>query len=443
MKKIDCRTLAQEDWMDTNFQDKRLNKRVINIAESFMKNPFTTPPKALKELKNTKAFYRFMDSEKVDHSTLIEQHCAKAKSSLNNRGTVLVVHDDTTATFKRNFEIEGLYDVGNIPGLVVHNAISVIPKEGYGMIDGLLHQSILDRKPKEIRDSEYNESDLWVESIKAVGNYVGTKIVHVMDRFADSIGIMHVVLEQNHDFIIRAQHNRLTEEDKYLLDFARSLPITGTSSIEVQANKGRKRRKAKLNISFSKIDLKKPKNKPQLECLSCNIIRVFEPNPPDEQEPIEWFILTSLDVKSLEDAVQIVRYYSYRWIVEEYHKCIKTGFRLEQTQLETRKRIEALIGFISVCSVRLLQLRDIVRVDPRANAEEYVEKEDIKIVKAYYKVSKDRLTIDEFLRYIAQMGGFLNRKSDGRPGWQTLWEGWKFFMGLKAGVQLFKEETYG
>ena len=118
---------------------------------------------------------------------------------------------------------------------------------------------------------------------------------------------------------------------------------------------------------------------------------------------------------------------------------MKTGFRLEQTQLKKLQRIENLLGFIAVSSVKLLQLRDIMRNNPTADAQEYVEKEDINIVGAYYKIENTAMTINRFLRYIAQMGGFLNRKSDGNPGWQSIWEGWKFYLGLKEGVRLQKE----
>ena len=189
---------------------------------------------------------------------------------------------------------------------------------------------------------------------------------------------------------------------------------------------------------FSKITLPQTENNNNLP-LNCSIVHVFETGCADNQEPLEWFILTSLDVKTFDEALKIVKYYSFRWIIEEYHKCMKTGFRLEQTQLKKLQRIENLLGFIAVSAVKLLQLRDIVRNDPSADAQEYVEKTDVDIVRAYYKIEEKDMTIDQFLRNIAQMGGFLNRKSDGNPGWQSIWEGWKFFLGLKEGVRLQKE----
>ena len=439
--------LAKEDWVNVKFGDKRLNDRAIFISNAFLKNPFVSPPKIMKSLKATKAFYRFMNSDKVSHEKLIYTHVKKSKEKLNEHKTILAVQDSMTISLNRNYDIEGLYSVGgrkkdDAKGIVTHNTISVIPYEEYGIIDGLLNQIVHKRKPKEERNKDNNDSILWTESIEAIGVAPeNTTIIDVMDRGADIMNVMDISLEYEHEFIIRAKHNRCLngKQGDHLFDFARRLPVAGHIFLEVQGSKGRKKRTAELNISFSKVTLPSTENKKYTHFINSSIIHVFETNCPDEQEPLEWFILTSLDIVNFNDALKVTKYYSYRWIVEEFHKCMKTGFRLEQTQLKKLQRIENLLGFIAVSSVKLLQLRDIVRHNPKADAEEYVKKEDVNIIKAYYKVEKKEMTIDRFLRYIAQMGGFLNRKSDGNPGWQSIWEGWKFFLGLKEGVELYKE----
>ncbi len=436
--------LAKEDWSDVEFGDKRLNERATRISAAFMRNPFVSPPKMMKSFKATKAFYRFMDSDKVSHEKLISAHIMNSKEKLTEHKIILAIQDSMTISLDRNYEIEGLYNVGgrngnSAEGILIHNTISVIPYNDYGIIDGLLNQTIHKRKPKEERNKDNNDSVLWMRSIDAIGTTPNTTVIDVMDRGADMQKVMNCSLEHDHEFIIRAKHNRSLEENSgdYLFDFAKRQPVAGHTSLDIQANAGRKKRTAKLNVSFSEITL--PKRWNDESKINCSIVHVFETGCADDQEPLEWFILTSLDIKTFDDALKIVKYYSFRWIIEEYHKCMKTGFRLEQTQLKKLKRIENLLGFIAVSSVKLLQLRDIVRNNPTANAQEYVEKEDVAIVGAYYKIEKKDMTIDQFLRNIAQMGGFLNRKSDGNPGWQSIWEGWKFFLGLKEGVKLQKE----
>lgn len=439
--------LAKEDWLDANLGDERLNKRAMLLGAEFLKNPFVSPPKMMKSFKATKAFYRFMDSDKVSHEKLISSHVKKTREKLAEHKVILAVQDSITISLDRNYEIKGLYQIGGnkiceTQGIVVHNTLSVIPYEEYGIIEGLLHQTIHRRKIKEERNKNNKDSILWIKGIEAIGNPPpNTSIIDVMDRGADIISVMNSSIKHNHEFIIRARFDRYLNEKEgiRLFGFTKSLPVAGHTFLDIQGNNGRKKRTAKLNISFSNIILPQTENKRKNLPVKCSIVHVFEDGSKDDQEPIEWFILTSMDVRTFEDALKIVRYYSFRWIIEEYHKCMKTGFRLEETQLKTLRRIENLLGFIAVSSVKLLQLRDIVRNDPNADAKEYVEKEDVEIVRAYYKIENKDMTIDRFLRYIAQMGGFLNRKSDGNPGWQSIWEGWKFFLGIKEGARLQRE----
>ena len=428
---------AINDWGDVDFGDKRLNTRAVQIGADFFRNPFVSPPKMLRSNKKLKAFYRFMDSKRVTHRLIINQHCAQAISRLESFPLVLSVQDSTTLTYNREYEIEGLYDVGNIPGIVVHNTISVVPLQNCGIIDGLLHQTIVHRVEKGARTHENSESQVWRESIASIPKPKNTTIVDVMDRGADALETMHFALSNSHEFIIRAKLNRDVEnKSNSLFDFARELPTSITINLEVNKSVQLKKRIATLRVAYSSVTLDTPKNNPKIPPLSCSIVHIKEIKPHVKEEPIEWFLLTSLQIKNNDDALQIAKYYSYRWIIEEYHKCMKTGFRLEKTQLHTLKRIENLLGFISVSAVKLLQMRDISRQNPNANALDYATKDDINIIKAYYHVKEKNMTVDKFLRYIAQMGGFLNRKSDGKPGWQSIWEGWKFFMGLKEGVQL-------
>jgi hypothetical protein len=434
----DCAVWAMRDWGDIDFGDLRLNHRAVHIGADFFRNPFASPPKMLKSNKKIKAFYRFMDSDKVSHDKLTSSHVAQSRQRIADHKIILAIEDFTTLAFDREYDIEGLYDVGNIQGVVVHNTISVMPLKDHGIIDGLLNQIIVHRADKSARTHANSESQAWMQSISAVGKPAKTTVVDVMDRGADALEIMHFSRAHGHEFLIRAKQNRYIQDEKYgyLFDYGRALPSMGEMKLDVNKSDSQKKRTATLRIAFSLVTLDTPKNNPRIPPLVCNIVHVREINPPENQDPVECFLLTSLSVSNIDDAMQVIKFYSYRWIIEEYHKCLKTGFRLEKTQLHTLQRIENLLGFISVSAVKLLQMRDISRYNPLADALSYVTAEDVNIVKAYYEVKDKHMTVDRFLRYIAQMGGFMNRKSDGNPGWQSIWEGWKFFMGLKEGVHL-------
>jgi len=57
------------------------------------------------------------------------------------------------------------------------------------------------------------------------------------------------------------------------------------------------------------------------------VIHAVERNPPKGIEPVEWILLTSLRVDSFQDALQNLEYYEKRWLIEEWHKALKTGCR--------------------------------------------------------------------------------------------------------------------
>jgi hypothetical protein len=46
------------------------------------------------------------------------------------------------------------------------------------------------------------------------------------------------------------------------------------------------------------------------------------------------------------------------------------------------------------------------------------------------------MTVEQCVARIAQLGGYQGRRSDGPPGWKTLWQGWLKIQALLEGVHL-------
>ncbi len=130
-----------------------------------------------------------------------------------------------------------------------------------------------------------------------------------------------------------------------------------------------------------------------------------------------------------------------RWLIEEYHKCLKSGCAIEKKQLEEADRLEALLGIAAVVAVRLLAIKQQVKSRPQSPAVEHVEPLAVKVlcIRRKLKVNPQKLTLYEFWREVAKLGGFLGRRSDGEPGWQTLWLGWRELDLLTQGAKLVLE----
>ena len=136
-------------------------------------------------------------------------------------------------------------------------------------------------------------------------------------------------------------------------------------------------------------------------------------------------ILTDEPVTDLATALTVAFWYACRWLIEEYHKCLKSGCRVESRQLEEAGRLKSLLGVLAVVAVRLLQLKHQAKVNPDAPALSVVPARYVRTLAAHLKRSPGKMTTREFWRETARMGGFLGRKGDGDPGWLTLWRGWQ------------------
>ena len=166
------------------------------------------------------------------------------------------------------------------------------------------------------------------------------------------------------------------------------------------------------------------------------VVWVREVDAPPGVDPIEWMLYTSLPVECFEDAMVIVGYYEKRWLIEEWHKVLKTGMRVEDRQLKTTERLEAMMGLMSVAAVRLFQLKGEARTAPERPAEEVVPPKYVAGLKAVRKLGASiNLTVGRFFRELAMLGGFIGRRRDGDPGWITIWRGWDRLQDMIRGAE--------
>ena len=166
------------------------------------------------------------------------------------------------------------------------------------------------------------------------------------------------------------------------------------------------------------------------------VIRVWEEQAPEGEEPLEWIRFPSVPTTTLEQAWQRVEWYRYRWLVEDYHQCLKSGCRLEHRQLQTVDGLVRLLGLLSPLAVRLLQVRAVAREDPERPAQQVIEPLMLAVLAQRSGHSPATMTLGTFWTEVARLGGYLARSHDGPPGWRTIWKGWLSLQTLLEGVHL-------
>ncbi len=430
------------EWAEANFGtcdlgDVRRTRRAVKVARQMAEHPDGNTPEQCELWADLKAAYRLFDCEDATFAALAEPHWRHTRRQA--QGLVLVIGDTMETDFGMDRDIEGLGPTGNETGrgFLLHNALMV--DAGSGEIIGLAGQELFYRQPVPYENSfqrkrRSRESEVWGRVIDLVGPPPErTRYLHVLDRGADNLEVFCHLLEQRSDWVIRAaQLHRVVHDTEggrtSLHDLLTRQSLLGTYELEVRGTPGEPSRTAKLEVRSTPATIRRPKRMTaylkQVDFREHTqwVVEVREIDAPHGVEPLRWVLWTSQPARTFDAAWKIIEYYERRWLVEEFHKAVKTGCRLESRRYVTPQRLEAVTGMISVLAVRLVQLKTIARAEPDRPAEQVVPPLWLKMLRVLRKQPRIQ-TVGEFFRHLAGLGGFLMRKSDGEPGWITIWRG--------------------
>jgi hypothetical protein len=433
---------AQEQFGKCELGDRRRTKRVIKFAAQAAAMPDASTPKQAEDWGACKAAYRLFAQEDVTFEAVTAPHCAMSRAV--SAGTWLVINDTTEINFGYDRELVGVGRVGSAQarGFYLHTAM-IVSAESEEVI-GVAGQDLYSRplkKVKRVSSSERRkklkrETDMWGRVIDRVGPPPAeARFIHVCDRGADNFEIYCHLLQQRAGWVVRAAQlkRRVLDADGRecsLDDVVRAAPLQGSYELQVRANHDQPARTALIEVRLARLVMPRPRNgisryvsESRISEIPMWAVEAREVNPPRGVKALRWVLLTSEDVRGFDDAWRIITWYEKRPLIEEYHKCLKTGCRVEDRLYRSGERLAPVIGLLSVLAVRLLQLKMVARRDPDQPAAQVVPKEWLQAVPLLLKKRRPMNTVRDFFRGLAQLGGFLGRKGDGEPGWQTIWGG--------------------
>lgn len=437
---------AQVNFGDCDLGDKRRTHRLIEVAEQLANNPSASLPNQIELWSDLKAAYRLFDREEVSFEAIARPHWELTKRAA--KGRCLVIGDTTEFDFGSNRRIAGIGPTGNGSGqgFLLHNALLVDAnsQEVIGVAGQVIHY----RKQKNSKKKENSaqilkrsrESEVWGTVIDQIGRpNDDVEYIHVFDRGGDNFEVYCRLLQNKSGWVIRASRMNRTvlvgasEEPMALSDYLPQLKTLGHYTLSLRSRPDQPAREAKLEVRVGQIKIPQPRHvSPWVKSLAqppiaMNVIEVVEVDAPNGVTPIRWVLFTSLPVDTLDQAWTAIGYYEARWLVEEYHKAIKTGCATESRQLKAAGRLEAFVGLTSVLAIRLLKLKSDARTQPEVPAQRVVPQIWLQMLKlARKRLNRVHdLTVGQFYREVAKLGGFLGRKGDGEPGWITIWRGWE------------------
>jgi len=450
---------ARNEFGFAKLKDRRRNERLVNIATRLAANPGGTLPQAFADWAELKGAYRFFDSPVVGYEEVVQPHLERTRRTCREPGEYLLLEDTSGLDFSGHRHTKGLGVIGdgNGRGFEVHSTLAVrvegwtVEQRPEGRVVGLFAQQC--RRPRPAPEGERRgerlqrrrKSSWWAEVFEQVGGPASQcRWIYIGDRESDCYEPIHTCQQLGIDFIIRgSQDRRLADEAGRLHEALVGAPVLGQSTVELRSRAGEPARTAIVELRAARVDLDGPwRPGGQQEPLrGVWVLEVKEVHAPEEiKEPLYWILLTSLPCTTLNQARQIVGRYTGRWWVEEYHKALKSGARVEDSQLERAGRLEPLIAVLAVVAVRLLSTKMLARSRPESfEAASSFGPEMLSLLEKKVGKPKGGWTNRNLIRSVAHVGGFIGRKGDGEPGWQTIWRGWQRLMWMCEGVNLIQE----
>jgi hypothetical protein len=417
-------------------------------------------------------------AEAVDYQGVMEPHWAWTleQAAACGGGTVLFIQDTTTLCFDHPAS-EGLgptsakADHGT--GMLLHTSLAVdvsgLASGQQPLPLGLAYGQLWARGGDPRSGSRKGaESCKWPDAIRAVGpppsapppsvppRPAPPRWVHVGDAESDCWEALEAAEASDVAVVLRCGQDRVAiqghgqgpgrPKTAKLRQLVHAAGPLASKWIYVRRRPGREPGCVRLNVSAVAVTLLAPRNwpagkphragRPKPPPMRLWVVRVWEPEPVAGEAALEWVLLSNRPITSPAAALEVAGWYACRWLIEEYHKCLKSGCRVEQRQLQDAARLAPLVGVLSVVATRLLRLKTVARSEPDAPAARAVPEKYVRALAACRGLEERKLTSRAFWIEVAKMGGFLARRGDGDPGWLTTWRGWTELELLTAGFEL-------
>ena len=434
----------EDEFAGLDFNSSRLEKRFVRTMETLSKHPDKSLLSCSENRAEAKAIYRMLGNENLDREEILRAHReATIKRMVQQGGTILALQDTTSLNYNTHEKTEGIgYISENTLGVNIHSCLAATTE---GLVLGLLGQTFYNRtqpkdssrshESKKVRTLEEKESYRWVQMVETstAGLPEGVKVITVCDREGDMYELLDAAETSGQLFLIRIAQNRLTVENKRILDTIRKKHCMGKvkTTIPRDSRKNLKERESVLQIRYGRFEIKRPKildkNKTLESSLEVYVVHAKEENPPKGVEPIEWFLMTNEPVETVEAAYDRIFYYTQRWKIERFHYVLKSGCAVEKLQERSMDKTTLLVLMYSVIAVMIMNMTYIARICPEEPCTIFFEEEEWKVLyctaNKTKKAPRKPYSIKEAVTYLGRLGGPKRAPSDGPPGLKTVWMG--------------------
>jgi Domain of unknown function (DUF4338)/Transposase DNA-binding len=415
---LEAETWAEKEFGGAPLGDARLSKRLVNVAHA----KADTPGRAFCGVAQgdgaaVKGYYRLIDTpedSEVTMSNILLPHRDRTVRRMQGQHTVLCVQDGSDLDYNGLAVCTGLGQIGTNQtgtksrGLHLHTTLAIAPS---GLPLGILHAQCLAPEPKASEDTrptfavpiEEKKTFPWIEHhrdmVAVAADMPHTRLIDVCDREADFFEMFDE--QRRHrsvELLVRAKHNRnIAEEPFKLWDAVRQTLVQSRVRVQIPRQSARPKRSkqharakrsgraADMAVRFIRVQLRPAHYHADKAPIDIWMIHALEENPPPNIEAVEWFLLTTIDLGSPEDAEQCLRWYCLRWRIEDWHRVLKSGCRIEAIAHETAGRVRRAIAVNLVIAWRIMLMTLLGRETPDLPAEVLFSDVELQTLRAYAK----------------------------------------------------------
>lgn len=417
---------AAHEFAGADLGDKRTNERLIEFAGTLAAMPGRAFCGAAQGDKPAiKSYYRMIeqaDDSQITMAAILAPHQQRTVQRMKAQSTVLCIQDGTDLNYSTLVQCDGLGVIGSnqtgaqSAGLHLHSTLVVTTQ---GLPLGVLGAQCSAPQPRAKDDTrptsavpiEDKKTFAWIEGLRQCNEVAAqlpdTRQVLVMDREADFYELFDEQRRSRRvELLVRAKHDRATGEELRLFDTVRQSPVQGQFQIHVprqstrakkskqKARAGHKQRTAHVELRWLEVEFRPPSKSSDKKALTLRLVHVLEPSPPLDADPVEWFLLTTCEIATTEQAQECLRWYCLRWRIEDWHRVLKSGCRIEALQHKTAERLKRVIAINLVIAWRIMLMTLLGRTVPDLSAELLFSDLEIEVLQAYAKKNESTSRLD-------------------------------------------------
>lgn len=447
---------AKEEMASVDLGDERLDARVVMVLSALGSRPTVSIPAACGGRAEMQAAYRFFDNDKVTFERVLKPHRERTRERIAQQKTVLLVQDTSEIDVTRpEQEVKGIGTLdGRRRGFLVHEMqafttegtpLGTVWAEIMNRTDGVAHASAQKRSERQRIPIEKKESLRWLTGLRQARALAqqtpDTECICIADSEAD---IYELFAESRGErpvaWLIRACQDRALEEGgpQHVREQVLATPLLYEVDLLIRGRQGkaatedrarrqnRETRQAQVEVRAATLTLRPPWRLDQkLPPVTVHVVVVSEPHPPPGEPPVEWILLTTLSIETIDQVRSVVEYYCVRWNIEVFFRTLKSGCRIERRRFEDVERLLPCLAICLIVTWRTLFVCRMGRECPDLDCEALFEPSEWKAVwMAVHRTEPPRQSprLSVLVHLIAGLGGYIERRNS-EPGAQTIWIG--------------------